>query len=118
MEPAAVDVVRSMATINLGLSVLVIVFAYPLYRGMVGRNGLYGLRTRKSMASDEAWFTANKLAAACMMVGAAVLGSLCGAQLTWGLPLPAHLLDDVITYAGPVVLLASGAAAWLLHLRD
>lgn len=39
---------------------LVIGTSVPLARGRVGRNGLYGIRLRKSLESDDAWYAINR----------------------------------------------------------
>lgn len=46
--------------INILLGLLSILLARPLIARRVRRNRWYGVRTRRSMASDEAWFAINE----------------------------------------------------------
>lgn len=70
----------------MGLAALVeFLVAVPLALGKVPRNPWYGLRTRKTLASDAVWYPANRyagraLAAAALvsLAGLAVLGLLAG----------------------------------------
>ncbi len=118
METMTLDVERTVAMANLGIAALSSAMAYPLFRGMVARNGYFGFRTAKSMASDQAWLQANRLFASCLMVGASIIAVLNGAYVVWGFPLPTALHDDVLMYSAPVGLMASGLVAWLLHQRQ
>jgi len=118
MEGTPPDVERTVAIINLGLAVLCASIAYPLWSGMVARNKLFGFRTVRSMASDEAWYKANRLFATCLFVGASAIAVINGIYVVWGFPLPEALHDDLLMYSTPVGLLASGGVAWLLHQRD
>jgi len=118
MEGTPPDVEHTVAIINLGLAVLCASIAYPLFTGMVTRNKLFGFRTTKSMASDEAWYEANRLLATCLFVGASVIAVINGFYLAWGFPLPEAMHDDLLMYSTPVGLLVSGGVAWLLHQRD
>jgi hypothetical protein len=118
MEALTPELMRSVAMINLGMAVLCAVGAYPLFTGMVPRNGVFGLRSKKSMASDEAWVRANRIGGACVLVGAVLIALLNGAQLGWGLPVPAAILDELLLYSAPGGLLAAAVIAWVLHQRD
>jgi hypothetical protein len=118
MEPIPADLERSVATVNLIMAVLFSSVAYPLWAGMVPRNRMFGLRTTKSLASDQAWYAANKLLAVCVMVAASTIAALNGAYLSFGLPLPAAWHDDLLMYSTPIGLALAGGVAWLLHRRS
>jgi len=47
--------------IAFGLPLFIIALSVPLIRGAVSRNRLYGIRTRRTLASDEAWYPANRI---------------------------------------------------------
>ncbi len=112
------DVVHTVAMINLGLALLCSSMAYPLFTGMVGRNKLFGFRTTKSLASDEAWFRANRLLATCLFAGSTAIIVINGLYMAWGLPAPVAWHDDIIMYSTPVGLMLSGLVAYGLHARD
>jgi hypothetical protein len=118
MEALTPELMRSVAMINLGVAVLCMAGAYPLFREKVPPNGTFGLRSKKSMASEQAWYRANRTGGACILVGATAVAVLNGFQLGWGLPIPAEILDDVLLYSAPGGLLTAAITAWLLHLRD
>jgi hypothetical protein len=118
MEALTPDLARSVAIVNLIMAVLCSTLAYPLVVGMIPRNRMYGLRSRKSLASDQAWYRANRLGGTCVVVGASVIAALNGSYMVWGLPLPQAVSGHIIMYSTPVGLLGAAAVAWLLHLRD
>lgn len=118
MEALSPDLVRTIAGLNAGMAVLVVALAYPMFRGMVTRNRLYGFRTRKSLSSDEEWYKANRLGGQCLMTGAACVLLLNLASLGFQLPLSAEVLSHVVLWSTPVGLLASAGVALVLHQRD
>ncbi len=59
--------------IAFGLPLFIVALSVPLIRGAVSRNRLYGLRTQRTLASDEAWYPANRI------VGIALVAS----SLVW-----------------------------------
>ncbi len=61
---------------NLLSGLLILGMLWPLYLGKVGRNHLYGMRTRKTLSSDEIWFPVNKYAARKTLPWAAMLMGL------------------------------------------
>jgi hypothetical protein len=118
MEAISLDTDRTVAMLNVAMAVLFAAMSYPLLVGMVPRNKHFGFRTSKSMASDEAWNQANRLAGRCVLVGAGLIAALNAAYLLTGLPLPSGASAQLVMYSAPVGLLGSGLAAWLLHQRD
>jgi uncharacterized membrane protein len=46
----------------LGCGALWILLGIPMISGMVARNGIYGFRTPKTLASDHVWYPANRYA--------------------------------------------------------
>ena len=117
MESMPADTTQTVATLNLGMAVLVAFLSYPLLRGMVARNRLYGFRTRKSLASDEAWYAANELGGKCMIGGAIVILALNLVALAGALPLPAEVVGQLVLYSTPAVLTAAAVVALVLHRR-
>lgn len=67
-----------LVTMWTAFGALMCVITIPLIRGKVGRNGLYGVRTPKTLASDEVWYPANRYGGRQLMgAGIAIaLGSL------------------------------------------
>jgi uncharacterized membrane protein len=55
--------------------------AIPMIRGMVPRNGLYGFRVPKTLASDAVWYPANRYMGRCLLVSGAIL--VAGILLLW-----------------------------------
>ncbi len=52
-------------------------FCRPLVQGKIGRNGFYGFRTPKTLASDKAWYAVNHGAAQAgvyMSIGMVIFG--------------------------------------------
>ena len=45
---------------NVGVAALAAGLAVPLVRGTVKRNALYGIKTVRALASDEAWYRTNR----------------------------------------------------------
>lgn len=118
MEAMPPDLERSVASINLIMAVLCSAVAYPLWSGMVPRNRMFGLKTAKSLASDQAWYAANKLLGVCVMVAASAIAALNGVYLAVGFPLPLAWHDDLLMYSTPIGLALAGGLAWLLHQRS
>jgi len=54
------------------LPVVVILLSIPLYLKKIPRNYFYGLRTKDTMASDDNWYQANKVAGAGGIIGGSV----------------------------------------------
>jgi hypothetical protein len=51
----------------------------PLARGKIGRNGFYGFRTPRTLASDKAWYAVNRGAAKAggyMSIGMVIFGTV------------------------------------------
>jgi uncharacterized membrane protein len=67
----------------------------PLLLGLVPRNRVYGVRTRKTMAADGIWYAANRLGGWLLLASSVVY----------------LLTAAVIPYEAPSTL-----AIWLLHL--
>ena len=59
-------------------AVLFIVLAIPLILGIVPRNWFYGVRTPRTLASDESWYPANR-------IGGVILLGLGVVWLVWRL---------------------------------
>lgn len=64
-----------LALIGYILPVLAAVFGIPMALGMVPPNRYYGYRTRKTMASADVWYRANRIAGRCLAI--AGLAAVC-----------------------------------------
>ncbi|HLW71139.1 MAG TPA: SdpI family protein [Candidatus Binataceae bacterium] len=51
-------------------SLIVVAIAYPLWAGKIPPNSWYGYRTPRSMADEESWYAANRMAGRDLIVGA------------------------------------------------
>jgi uncharacterized membrane protein len=77
-----------LALLYLAIGMLYVALAIPLIRGIVPRNGWYGFRVPKTLASDDVWFPANRfvgrdlLMCGKILVGGAALMLLFGNKLT------------------------------------
>ena len=58
--------------ISFGVPVFMIALSVPLIVGAVSRNRLYGFRTRRTLASDEAWYPANRIGGIALVVSSLV----------------------------------------------
>ena len=61
---------------NLFSGLLILGLMWPLYQGRIGRNSLYGVRTKKTLSSDEVWYAVNKYAAQRMLPYAAMIAGI------------------------------------------
>ncbi len=55
---------------------LVMILSIPLMLGRIPRNGLYGFRTPKTLASDDIWYPANRFAGRQMLRAGAEIVAL------------------------------------------
>ncbi|MGC8667416.1 MAG: SdpI family protein [Chthonomonadales bacterium] len=55
---------------------LILILGIPLTLGRIPRNGIYGFRTAKTLASDEAWYPANRFAGGQMIRAGAEIVAL------------------------------------------
>jgi SdpI/YfhL protein family len=66
-----------VAILDMLVGFLFIAICRPLVQGKIGRNGLYGFRTPKTLASDKVWYAVNRGAAkTCvyMSIGMVIFG--------------------------------------------
>ncbi len=77
-------------------AILIALLAAPLILGLVPRNRVYGVRTRKTLAEDGIWYPANRLGGWLLLASSALY----------------LLISTVVPYEAP----AGSLAAWLLHL--
>jgi hypothetical protein len=83
--------------------ILIIGMAFPLYRGRVRRNGLYGVRFPATLADDRVWYPINTRGGRDMIV----VGGAYLAAVTFTLLFGAHwgILPRIL---GPTAFLAVG----------
>ncbi|WIB70302.1 SdpI family protein [Curtobacterium sp. MCBD17_026] len=92
-----------MIAIEMAAAVLTIVFVALPARGIIGRNGLVGIRTRATMRSDESWVLGHGAAIVPTSIagGAAVVVSLVSIAL--------GRADDVPAFVACAAILVGGA---------
>lgn len=61
--------------VNVGLGALLVCLAVPMFLGLVKPNGLYGLRTPKTLSSESIWYPANRFAGAALTVAGLVIAT-------------------------------------------
>jgi hypothetical protein len=99
-----VDVIAGLAFLG---------FLIPLVQRKIGRNGIYGFRTRKTLASDKAWYAVNYGAAKAgvyMSIGMVIFGIV---QALLGI-VQALLPSTMSDYMEDAVLFAGAAAPGVL----
>jgi uncharacterized membrane protein len=77
-------------------AVLIALISVPLILGLVPRNRLYGVRTRKTLSDDRIWYPANRLGGWLLLASSALY----------------VLISTVVPYEAPT----GSLAVWLLHL--
>ena len=73
--------------------------AVPLIRGRVPRNGVYGFRVPKTLASDAVWYPANRVHGRCLLVSGAIL--VVGVLAFW--PFAVRWSVDAVGWLGVVL---------------
>jgi SdpI/YfhL protein family len=91
-----------LAIMNVFVGLLFLGFLRPLVQRKIGRSGLYGFRTPKTLASDEVWYAVNHGAAKkCMYLAIGVV--IFGIVLAL---LPSKMsenMEDIVLFAGVAV---------------
>jgi uncharacterized membrane protein len=68
MKPQAM-----LLTLFLTSGLLLSALAVPMIGGRVPRNGVYGFRAPKTLASDAVWYPANRYMGRCLLISGAIL---------------------------------------------
>ena len=90
---------------------IVMVISAPLALGIVPRNRYYGFRVAKTLASDEVWHLANKLAGRLMTLSSIIgIGAVRLAQRSI-LPLEGDILT--LVSLAPMMLVISYLLFWI-----
>ena len=96
-------------------AVIILVVSLPLILGLIPRNPLYGIRTRKTLSDDRTWYSVNRfgagmiLAASLFYLIVALIFPCSGAALlAWSLHLAA--------FAGPLLVSALVIARYARNL--
>jgi uncharacterized membrane protein YjgN (DUF898 family) len=98
----------------------------PLVQRKIGRNGFYGFRTRKTLASDKAWYAVNYGAAKAgvyMSIGMVIFGTIPALLGIVQALLPSTMSDhmeDAVLFAGvaaPGVLILGLIVAMNIELK-
>lgn len=77
-------------------AILIALVSAPLILGLVPRNPVYGVRTRKTLSDDRIWYPVNRLGGWLLLASSALY----------------VLISAVVPYEAP----AGSLAVWLLHL--
>lgn len=104
-----------LAASHVGTAVLIMLLCRPLLRGNVGRNSLYGFRTRKSLESDENWDAINRYGAAAMIRWGWAL--LVAGVLTLFLPLEGNTPMTLLAAVIPTLLVIVPCVQTWLYSR-
>ena len=102
-----------LAIMNMLVGILFVALCRPLVQGKIGRNGLYGFRTPKTLASDKAWYAANHgvaKAGVSMSIGMVIFGIVLALLSLVMTLLPSTIRD----YLEPTLLIAAVASPLLL----
>ena len=87
-----------IAIVDMLVGSLALVIFRPLAQGKIGRNGLYGFRTPKTLASDKAWYSANHgvaKAGGYMAIGMIIFGGVLALVSIVAALLPSTMRDDM-----------------------
>jgi uncharacterized membrane protein len=95
---------------NLFSGLLILGLMWPLYQGRIGRNSLYGVRTKKTLSSDEVWYAVNKYAAQRMLPYAAMIAGIGAAAFF--LPLKQNPALAMVIGLVPLVVLIPCLQSW------
>jgi len=96
-------------------AVIILVVSLPLILGLIPRNRVYGIRTRKALSDDRTWYSVNRfgggmiLAASVFYLIVALISPYSGAAL---LAWPLHLAG----FAGPLLVSALVIARYARNL--
>ena len=97
------------------LAVIILVVSFPLILGLVPRNQVYGIRTRKTLSDDRTWSSVNRFGGGMILAAsvfylfvAAIIPYSGGALLAWSLHLAA--------FAGPLLVSALVIARYARNL--
>jgi hypothetical protein len=102
-----------VATMDMLVGFLLLGILRPLVQRKIGRNGLYGFRTPKTLASDKAWYAANHGAAKAggyMAIGMIIFGIIVALLSIVAALSPSSMSDDMEL----AVLFAALAAPFVL----
>ena len=72
----AAETGRILGAVHLAAGLLIAGLALPLIAGRVPRNRWYGVRIRKSLASDESWYAINRVGGRWLLASGAAIAAL------------------------------------------
>jgi uncharacterized membrane protein YjgN (DUF898 family) len=87
-----------LAIVDILVGFLLFGILRPLVQRKIGRNGLYGFRTPKTLASDKAWYAANHgvaKAGGYMAIGMIIFGIVVALLSIVAARLPSTMKDDM-----------------------
>lgn len=89
----------------IGIGILIIALAIPMYLRKVKRNGFYGFRTSLTRSSDEVWYPSNRYAAITMMIWSVIAIGLGVVSLFFS---PLSSAYEMFLHFFPVTILVPG----------
>lgn len=90
-------------------ALIVLALSIPLVMGLIPRNRLYGIRTRKTLADDRTWHAANRFGGWTLIVG-----SLIYLTLAFAVPYQKSARDNFLIWGFhlAVFVVPLAASAW------
>ena len=119
-------VILIVGTVDAIAGLVFLGFCRPLMQGKIGRNGFYGFRTPKTLASDKAWYAVNQgagKAGVYLSVGMIIFGivlALLGIVLAFLPSTVSDHIEDVVLFAAvaaPLVLILGLMVAMNIELK-
>jgi hypothetical protein len=89
------------------------VASLPLMLGMVPPNGVYGFRTRQTLASPELWFRANRFAGFALFIAAAISAAIFLVQPEWA---SGRSLVGVVVLVLPIIAALVASFAYVRRI--
>ena len=102
----------------LSIPILTAVVSVPMLFGLVPPNGLYGFRTKTSMASPELWYASNRLAAIYLLVVSTISVVFWFACKQWVKAPETRMLVSIIIFTGLLLCAMIAAQAQILALAQ
>jgi uncharacterized membrane protein len=97
------------------LGLLIWMLAVPMKNGTIARNPLYGFRTPATLASDEVWYLANRLAGRLMVTAGKV--TIAASPLVFFVPESARVVVLILVVQGPLFYAVARAFVGLRRIQ-
>ncbi len=94
-------------------SIIILLASIPLVLGIVPRNRVYGIRTRKTLSDDAVWYPANRFGGWALIVSSSI-----SIAISCVMPYdPIHYTTFLIDLGGFIVPLITGVILTLWYCR-